>query len=580
MKKRKALISTLILVGLMGLSSCGNNKEKSDASSIEESSSTSHESVATSSEEDSQVSSQEQISSSISTESETPPVTPEEEIKLHEYFKTEKLPEIKINTADGLAIDDSSLIDPTQHKGSKGEVPVYNYVGASISVDSNGEGYDLTDVASQVKVRGNYTSTYAKRPIRIKFDKKQSLLGLNNNNKFKSWVLLAEWKDTSMLRNTVAGFISNSILESDGYYASDFRPVKVYLNGEYNGVYNLVEQQQIDSNRVNIPESKLATDGVKTGYFLEYDGYYKNEDAIQTFTVDYLGQNNGNTGFSVTNDIMNQEQHDFAAKCTQNIWKVVYDAIKKTHTDVTTNPFHTIDEDGEYVTDTSTSVEEAISKVIDIDSLVDMFIVCDISEDRDIGFSSFNLSLDMSETGNRKMTYVAPWDFDYAYGNSTWGNALALTLANQSAMTSNGRLVKSGSSYKFSDSCVLTKDDFKISNSSTLYCSTTDNPWLNIFANQGWFWERVNAKWNLAKEAGVFTEASKLIDLYTTKYSADYVENATKWSQSFGITLSGYQPSIVKYFVNQRQASEYLKIWLDARIAGLDSAYPKQLAKY
>lgn len=580
MKKRKALISTLVLVGLMGLSSCGSNKENGDTSSIEESSSTSHESVTTSSKEDSQVSSQEQISSSISTESETPPVIPEEEIKLHEYFKTEKLPEIKINTTDGLAIDDPSLIDPTQHKGSKGELPVYNYVGATINVDSNGEGYDLTDVASQVKVRGNYTSTYAKRPIRIKFDKKQSLLGLNNNNKFKSWVLLAEWKDTSMLRNTLAGFIANSMMESAGHYASDFRPVKVYLNGEYNGVYNLVEQQQIDSKRVNIPESKLATDGVKTGYFLEYDGYYKNEDAIQTFNVDYLGQNNGNTGFSVTNDIMNQEQHDFVAKCTQNIWKVVYDAIKKTHTDLTTSPFHTIDADGEYVTDTSTSIEEAVSKVIDIESLVDMFILCDISEDRDIGFSSFNLSLDMSETGDRKMTYVAPWDFDYAYGNSTWGNALTLTLANQSAMTSNGRLVKSGTSYKFSDSCVLTKDDFKTSNTSTLYCSTTDNPWLNIFANQGWFWKRVKARWDSAKEARVFSEASNLVDLYTTKYSADYVENATKWSDSFGITLSGYQPSIVKYFVNQRQASEYLKIWYDARIEGLDSTYTKQATKY
>lgn len=566
MKRKSLVASSLILVGLMGLSSCAKDNNDDKTSTPEDSSIQSDATSSLSSESSNQISSFQDVSSSVQD-------VKENDIKLHKYSLSEKLPEISIDTEGGMALDDPSLIDPSSHKGSKGELPVYNYVGATINVNSFGEGYDINDAVSKVKVRGNYTSSYDKKPIRIKFNKKQSMLGLNNGNKFKSWVLLAEWKDTSMLRNTIASFIGNSMMESEGHFASDFRPVKVYLNGEYNGVYNLVEQQQIDPDRINIPESKLPTDGVKTGYFIEYDGYYKNEPSIQTFTLNYSGQNSGNAGYTVTNDIMNQEQHDFVSNCMQNIWNVVYDAIKRNHDDLTINPFHTLTSDGEYAIDTSTSVEEAVSKVIDIDSLVDMFILHDISEDRDIGFSSFNFSLDMSEAGDRKLTYVSPWDFDYAYGNSTWGNALSLNLANQSSMLNSGRLLRNGMEYKFSNDCTLDKSDFKISNSTTLYSSTTDNPWFNIFAKEEWFWKKVVNRWEMAKDAGVFTEASKLITLYTDKYSADYEENAAKWPQSFGITLSGYQPNIVKYFVNQRQAAEYLKIWFEARINGLDSAY-------
>ena len=110
----------------------------------------------------------------------------------------------------------------------------------------------LNNVSGKVKVRGNYTSSYDKKPIRIKFDKKQKMLGLNNDNELKSWVLLANWKDSSMLRDASAFYLANALLESDGYYSSDFRFVKVYLNDSYNGVYLLVEQQQINKYRYNL----------------------------------------------------------------------------------------------------------------------------------------------------------------------------------------------------------------------------------------------------------------------------------------------------------------------------------------
>ena len=501
------------------------------------------------------------------------------EISLYDYNTADEMAEIHINTNNGLAIDDSSLIKPNEHKGKDGELPVYDYVGATISVDHCEDKYALNAIPGKVKVRGNYTSSYAKKPIRIKFDSKQKMLGLNNDNKYKSWVLLAGWKDTSLLRDASAFYLGNALVESDGYYTSDFRLVKVYLNDKYNGVYLLVEQQEIASTRVNIPESKNATDSYKTGYFLEFDGYYKNEPDNQKFTVSYNDVKTGNNGFTVSNDIMNNDQYVFIKKVTQNIWNVVYDALKKSHTDLNTNPYHTIDDNGDYISDaTITTAKEAVNRVIDIDSLVNMYILHDILEDRDIGFSSFYFALDFSNAGNHKLTYTAPWDFDYAIGNNTFENAMKANLNTQKLMN-DGRLTYSGRKYKLKANASLTKADFTFTNKDGLYCQKTDNPWFVVFSNAQWLWDMIYARWNEAKDKGLFTGVLNMIDTLTAKYENDYKENFTKWSQSLGITLSALQPDIVTYFVNQKQASEYLHIWLEARLDGLNTAYKNKASK-
>ena len=500
-------------------------------------------------------------------------------IKLYQYNSNDQMAEIHIETQNHLAIDDKSLIIPDEHKGKNGEVAVYDYVNATISVDHCEDKYALNNVSGKVKVRGNYTSTYKKKPIRIKFDSKQKMLGLNKDNALKSWVLLAGWKDTSLLRDACAFYLGNALVESAGYYCSDFRFVKVYLNDAYNGVYLLVEQQQIDSKRVNIPESKNASDDEKTGYLLEYDGYYTNEPALQKFTVSYSGVRNGNTGFTVSNDIMNQKQLNFVKKVTQNIWKVVYDACKQSHTNLTSNPYHTVDSNGDYIADASIkTAKEAISKVIDLDSLVNMYILHEIMEDRDIGFSSFYFSLDWSENGKKKLTYTAPWDFDYSSGNNNWETALRANV-NTSKMVNEGRMTSSGRSYKFKSTTSLTKDDFTFTNQDKLYCVTTDNPWFVVFANEQWFWDMLYARWKEATAMNVFSSLLEMIDTMQSKYEKDYDDNFVKWKESMGLSLSAYQPSIVTYFVTQKQASDYLRIWLDARIEGLETAFKNKVSK-
>lgn len=499
--------------------------------------------------------------------------------KLYEYSLADEMAEIHIETKNHIAIDDASLINPDEVKGSNGEVPVYNYVDATITIDHCENEYALDAVPGKVKVRGNYTSTYPKKPIRIKFSEKQKMLGLNNNAELKSWVLLANWKDTSLLRDASAFYLGNAIVESDGYYTSDFRFVKVYLNDAYNGVYLAVEQQQIDKKRVNIPESKNATDTYKTGYFLEFDGYYRNEPENQKFTISYNDiKINNNVGFTISNDIMNTEQFNFIKKATQNIWKVLYDACKNSHTNLASSPYHTIDDNGDYVVDNSiTTAKQAIDKVIDTKSLVDMYLIHDILEDRDIGFSSFYFALDFSNTGNKKLTFTAPWDFDYATGNSTFENALRAKL-NKNKLVQEGRMTSSWNSGKLNADTRLTKDDFTFTNKTAQYCKGTDNPWFEVVSDESWLWTNLYRRYTEAEEAGVFSSLLTMIDRISDKYAADFNENFAKWPDAFGVKLSQLQPDEITYFVNQRQAADYLKIWLEQRIEGYGTELKRKAA--
>ncbi len=521
-------------------------------------------------------------------------------IKLHEYFEDDELPEISINTKNGISISDSSLVKTDEHKGLMGEIKVYDYVKATISVTKAGE-YNLDNVEGKVKVRGNYSSTYPKKPIRIKFSEKQSFVGLNSGAKLKSWVLLAEYKDTSMLRNSVAAYIGNSLLESEGYYCTDFRLVKVYMNGEYAGLYVAAEQQQVDSERVDIPEAEKTT-SVKTGYMLEYDGYYFNEPAMQQFEMNYdtISRLDGATfnattnsrsskGFTITNDLYSNDEEDaatveavqqaqraFVQKCVQNIWNVLYDA---TNVDHTSSPYHTINADGDYIEDASiTSAQEAIEKVVDTKSLVNMYILHEICQDYDIGFSSFNFSLDMSEEGNKKLTYVAPWDFDYAMGynpnDGGHSNATKGDLKDEEKLIQEGKVVDG----HFAVDAVISPEDFKFTNTKCLYAANSTNPWFVVYTNQAWFWNMVNDRYVEATRAGVFSGAINMVNTLSDKYVGAFAENYAKWDDviSGKVRVDLLMQPIAGYFRTQKQAATYLAAWLDARCAGLGVALSEQ----
>ncbi len=143
---------------------------------------------------------------------------------------------------------------------------------------------------SGVRLRGNTTQEFPKKPFAIKLDKKTKVYGMA---KHKRWVLLANWKDRTLMRNAVAfglaDIVENAFADGIGWQPSGTF-VEVVYNNVHIGNYYLCEQIKIDGDRVDIndPYEDVLEDyneGKRTdaptiancGYLLESDdGYDEN----------------------------------------------------------------------------------------------------------------------------------------------------------------------------------------------------------------------------------------------------------------------------------------------------------------
>lgn len=82
------------------------------------------------------------------------------------------------------------------------------------------------------KGRGNTTWKLDKRPYQFKLSSKAKVLGMD---KAKTWLLIANRQDTSMMRNKAVYDLANAM----GEWAPDGRWVDVWIDGSYQGCYLL-----------------------------------------------------------------------------------------------------------------------------------------------------------------------------------------------------------------------------------------------------------------------------------------------------------------------------------------------------
>ena len=71
--------------------------------------------------------------------------------------------------------------------------PAPYYESCTVTVTGADGTVQLDAAEAQIKVRGNWTTTYDKKPLRIKFTQPQNLLGMNDGADMKNWVLLASY---------------------------------------------------------------------------------------------------------------------------------------------------------------------------------------------------------------------------------------------------------------------------------------------------------------------------------------------------------------------------------------------------
>lgn len=134
------------------------------------------------------------------------------------------------------------------------------YLPGIFSIEYYGDYEDMADVSVNIRGRGNTSWSYAKKPYRLKFDKKISLCGLT---KAKSYVLIANYIDNTLMKNAIAFKIGQLL---DMPYTNHSIPVNVVLNGQYKGAYMLSEKIGINAGSIDINEEK--------GIVWELDAYY------------------------------------------------------------------------------------------------------------------------------------------------------------------------------------------------------------------------------------------------------------------------------------------------------------------
>jgi hypothetical protein len=157
-------------------------------------------------------------------------------------------------------------IDTEGHKTIKSRE---NYSNATFSLSgAEDPAYDMTETVASIRGRGNTTWWYPKKPYRLKFIDKQSLFGYP---KAKSWVLLANHQDPTLMMNTIAFELGERMALPFTNHATH---VELVLNGVYEGSYVVTEQVQVGKGRVDIGENK--------GFLVELDGYYDEEPKFTT----------------------------------------------------------------------------------------------------------------------------------------------------------------------------------------------------------------------------------------------------------------------------------------------------------
>ncbi|MGB9415094.1 MAG: CotH kinase family protein [Acidobacteriaceae bacterium] len=149
-----------------------------------------------------------------------------------------------------------------------------DYVTGSIEVQDPKNAQNNYTGTITIKGHGNTTWAMPKKPYTLKLDSKAPLLGMPSS---KSWILLANYDDKSLLRNALAFELADRLGQ---VWAPRSVFVEIFLNAQYEGVYELTEKIDIAKNRLNITEMDDTDNSGKDltgGYLLEID-VHRGED--------------------------------------------------------------------------------------------------------------------------------------------------------------------------------------------------------------------------------------------------------------------------------------------------------------
>jgi len=271
------------------------------------------------------------------------------------------------------------------------------------------ESYNFRNLPVDIRGRGNSTwrrgHEVGKAPYRIRFPSGMGRPMLDSGYSARNWSFLAELIDKTQMKNYVA-YVLGSMM--DTFTFTPFtRKVHLYINGDYRGVYTLVDHMDNERTKVHWDISNPAL----SEFYLEWD---------------VRAPANGDFHFLIPSTIPTSRNIPFAFRHDSGI---------------TSNSDPIVIEGRNFMNDVFTAIRsrdmDLISEIIDIPSMIDFYIVKELYRDSDVDATSvhmtvrFDLDGDGYRTNHRRLHMGPLWDFDsmgtsnmprihYAVLNNEW----------------------------------------------------------------------------------------------------------------------------------------------------------------
>ena len=298
-------------------------------------------------------------------------------------FSSSNLPIISIDT------DDEDIPDEPKINGTMG-----------IIYDANGGINSITDPFNHyngnigIETRGNSTQGFDKKTYSLELrtasnqDTSVNLFGMGGE---EDWILHAMVIDKSQVRIPMSFYLAQRM----GQYASEWKYVELILNGDYRGIYILVEKIKRDGDRVDIAkldEDDLAGDSLTGGYILRIDWL----DDAQGFESNYNSQGG--------NPMFYQWYYPKANKIKPQQAAYIQDWMAEF-------------EEALYSNDYMNSLGNRYTDYIDLNSFTDFLLINEFSKNSDGYKLSSYVHKDKDSKGG-KLVAGPIWDFDQTYGVS------------------------------------------------------------------------------------------------------------------------------------------------------------------
>lgn len=269
---------------------------------------------------------------------------------------------------------------------------------------------------TQIKGRGNSTWKGAKKPYQIKLSKKTDLLETgNSSNANKTWVLLSNYFDPTMLRNTITYDLA-AAMGMETYMENRF--VDLYYDGEYRGTYLLCEKVDVDPGRVEITNLEDANEDANADVDLEQlargEAVTANGAAYH-FCYDMTSPDNISGGYLLELDYSVRAMEEACYFRTRRGYYVVVknpEFCSREEMDYIASLYQEI-EDTIFNAGTNPTTGKTLSEYMDMESVAQCYLINELSKNPD----GFHTSAYMYKDADSDMMYMGPvWDYDLSYG--------------------------------------------------------------------------------------------------------------------------------------------------------------------